>query len=106
MYVLQCRKSSQGEWKSYSSLGPIDPQVQNRDGKLVAVLGYLDKINELLEKAVNIMMLCPSILEVITLVFFSKRGCLYEYSWESSAVAADGNFAKLKDALDEYHRLI
>jgi len=35
----------------YSSLGPIDPQVQNRDGKLVAALGYLDKINELLEKA-------------------------------------------------------
>lgn len=37
----------------YSSLGPIDPQVQNRDGKLVAALGYLDKINELLEKARN-----------------------------------------------------
>lgn len=35
----------------FSSLGPIDPQVQNRDGKLVAALGYLDKINELLEKA-------------------------------------------------------
>lgn len=37
----------------YSSLGPIDPQVQSRDGKLVAALGYLDKINELLEKARN-----------------------------------------------------
>lgn len=36
----------------YSSvLGPIDPQVQNKEGKLVAALGYLDKINELLEKA-------------------------------------------------------
>ena len=35
----------------YSSLGPIDPQVQSKDGKLVAALGYLDKINELLEKA-------------------------------------------------------
>lgn len=35
----------------FSSLGPIDPQVQNKDGKLVAALGYLDKINELLEKA-------------------------------------------------------
>jgi len=29
----------------YSSLGPIDPQVQSKDGKLVAALGYLDKIN-------------------------------------------------------------
>lgn len=35
----------------YSALGPIDPQVQNKDGKLVAALGYLDKINELLQKA-------------------------------------------------------
>ena len=37
----------------FSTLGPIDPQVQNKDGKLVAALGYLDKINELLEKAKN-----------------------------------------------------
>lgn len=35
----------------YSMLGPIDPQVQNKDGRWVAALGYLDKINELLEKA-------------------------------------------------------
>lgn len=34
-----------------SVLGPVDPQVQNKDGKLVAALGYLDKINDLLEKA-------------------------------------------------------
>lgn len=37
----------------YSVLGPIDPQVQNKDGKLVAALGYLDKINELLQKAAD-----------------------------------------------------
>lgn len=37
----------------YSALGPVDPQVQNRDGKLVAALGYLDKINDLLSKAQN-----------------------------------------------------
>ncbi len=35
----------------FSVLGPIDPQVQNKEGKLVAALGYLDKINELLDKA-------------------------------------------------------
>lgn len=35
----------------YSVLGPIDPQVRNKDGKFVAALGYLDKINELLQKA-------------------------------------------------------
>jgi len=37
----------------FSVLGPIDPQIQNKEGKLVAALGYLDKINELLEKAKN-----------------------------------------------------
>ena len=37
----------------YSTLGPIDPQVQNKDNKLVAALGYLDKVNELVEKARN-----------------------------------------------------
>ncbi len=30
---------------------PIDPQVENKEGRLVAALGYLDKINELLDKA-------------------------------------------------------
>lgn len=37
----------------YSVLGPIDPQVLNKEGKWVAALGYLDKINELLQKAQN-----------------------------------------------------
>jgi len=35
----------------YSTLGPIDPQVLNKDGRWVAALGYLDKIKELLDKA-------------------------------------------------------
>ena len=35
----------------FSVLGPIDPQVLNREGRWVAALGYLDKINELLKKA-------------------------------------------------------
>lgn len=35
----------------FSVLGPIDPQVQNKEGRLVAALGYLDKINELIAKA-------------------------------------------------------
>ncbi|NLW19530.1 MAG: serine dehydrogenasease [Candidatus Cloacimonetes bacterium] len=34
----------------YSVLGPIDPQVQNREGKLVPALGYLDKIEDLIDK--------------------------------------------------------
>ncbi len=37
----------------YSVLGPIYPQVQNKEGKLIPALGYLDKVNEMLEKAKN-----------------------------------------------------
>lgn len=36
-----------------SSLGPIDPQVQSKDGKWVPALGYLDKFDEILEKSRN-----------------------------------------------------
>ncbi|PCJ98005.1 MAG: serine dehydrogenasease [Flavobacteriaceae bacterium] len=35
----------------YSVLGPIDPQVQNKEGNWVAALDYLDKVNEFIEKA-------------------------------------------------------
>jgi hypothetical protein len=35
-----------------SSLGPIDPQVPDREGKfLVPALGHLDKVNEIIEKS-------------------------------------------------------
>ena len=35
----------------YSVLGPIDPQVRNRDGVFVPALGYLDKYQELIKKS-------------------------------------------------------
>lgn len=35
----------------HSVLGPIDPQVQNKEGKFVPALGYLDKINDLINLA-------------------------------------------------------
>jgi hypothetical protein len=35
----------------YSVLGPIDPQVESDDGKLIPALGYLIRYEELLEKA-------------------------------------------------------
>ena len=39
-------------WMNYASvLGPIDPQVMNKEGKYVPALGYLEKINSLLLKA-------------------------------------------------------
>lgn len=36
-----------------SSLGPIDPQVQNNEKKWVPALGYLDKCNELIDKSTD-----------------------------------------------------
>jgi hypothetical protein len=36
-----------------SSLGPIDPQLIQKDGRLVPALGYLDKFEEILEKSAN-----------------------------------------------------
>ena len=39
-------------YMDYSSvLGPIDPQVQNKEGKWVAALGYLDKVNDAILKS-------------------------------------------------------
>ena len=37
----------------YSVLSPIDPQILNKEGRWVPALGYLDKINELIQKAKN-----------------------------------------------------
>lgn len=38
-------------WMDYFSvLGPIDPQVKNKEGNFVPALGYLDKVNELIKK--------------------------------------------------------
>lgn len=36
----------------YSVLGPIDPQIRNRDGRWVPGLGYLEKYNDLIKKSV------------------------------------------------------
>ena len=37
-----------------SSLGPIDPQVLDREGKFfVPALGHLDKVNEIIQKSAN-----------------------------------------------------
>ena len=34
-----------------SALGPIDPQVRNKDGSYVPALGYLDQVEDLLDKS-------------------------------------------------------
>lgn len=49
--TIMCMSADNIYMNYYSVLGPIDPQVQNKDGHLVPALNYLDKINEMLEKA-------------------------------------------------------
>lgn len=49
--TIMCMSGDNIYMNYYSVLGPIDPQVQNKDGHLVPALNYLDKIGELLKKA-------------------------------------------------------
>jgi hypothetical protein len=51
--TIFCMSGDKIHMDFFSVLGPIDPQVQNKDGKWVAALGYLDKVNEMIEKSRN-----------------------------------------------------
>lgn len=64
----------------YSVLGPIDPQVEGQDGQLIPALGYLEKYQELIDKAGQ-----PGGLNDAELAFLLKRfdpGALYRYEQE------------------------
>lgn len=51
--TIMCMSADKIYMNYYSVLGPIDPQVQNKDGHYVPALNYLDKIDELIKKARN-----------------------------------------------------
>ncbi len=51
--TIMCMSGDQIYMDYSSSLGPIDPQVQNKEGHFVPALGYLDKVNEIIEKSNN-----------------------------------------------------
>ena len=51
--TILCASGDKIYMSYFSALGPIDPQVVTRDGKMVSALGYLDKVQEMLEKARN-----------------------------------------------------
>lgn len=68
-------------YMDYSSvLGPIDPQVQNKEGRWVAALGYLDKVNEIIEKSANGTMTQAEFLMIKDLDLAELRG--YEQAKE------------------------
>ena len=51
--TVLCMSGDEIYMNFYSVLGPIDPQVQNKDGRWVSALSYLDKIEELIKKSEN-----------------------------------------------------
>jgi hypothetical protein len=48
--TILCMSGDSIHMDYYSVLGPIDPQVKNKEGKYVPALGYLDKVKELVGK--------------------------------------------------------
>jgi len=60
----------------YSTLGPIDPQVENIKGRQVPALGYLERYNELMDKAATPGALNMAELEIL-LSF--DQGELYQF---------------------------
>ena len=51
--TILCMSGDEIYMNYFSVLGPIDPQIQIRDGRWVSVSGYLDIIDELIEKSKN-----------------------------------------------------
>lgn len=49
--TILCMSGDEIYMDYHSVLGPIDPQVQNKEGKFVPALGYLDKIQKLIDLA-------------------------------------------------------
>lgn len=51
--TIFCMSGDEIQMDYSSVLGPIDPQVRNKEGNFVPALGYLDKVNSLIKKAQN-----------------------------------------------------
>ena len=78
----------------YSRLGPIDPQVETRSGRMVSALGYLARYEELIKKAQRDEL---TTAEMQILVQRFDQGDLYQYE-QSKRLSID----LLKDWLVRY----
>ncbi|MGI8742102.1 MAG: SDH family Clp fold serine proteinase [Bryobacteraceae bacterium] len=78
----------------YSRLGPIDPQVETPGGRMVPALGYLERYDALIQKAVNGKI---STAEVQLLIQGFDQGELYQYDQ-----ARELSIALLKEWLVKY----
>lgn len=78
----------------YSRLGPIDPQVETRSGRLVPALGYLERYNKLVEKSIAGTI---TMAEVQLLIQGFDQAELYQYEH-----AREQSIALLKEWLVKY----
>ncbi len=60
----------------YSVLGPIDPQIRNRDGRSVPALGYLEEYKKLIEKSAEDR-ITPAEMEFLALQSVNTMICLW-----------------------------
>lgn len=51
--TVLCMSGDEIYMNYFSVLGPIDPQVPNKDGRYIPAQGYLDKVEEFVEKSKN-----------------------------------------------------
>lgn len=77
----------------YSRLGPIDPQTENQNKRMVPALGYLEKYDELMEKAENETI---NIAEIQILLKFDQAE-LHKYEQEREL-----SITLLKDWIAKY----
>jgi|ERR1051325_4569725 ClpP class serine protease len=73
----------------YSRLGPIDPQVENQKGRQVPALGYLEKYNELIEKAQDGTITVPEV-QLLIQGFDQAELHQYEQAQELSVALLKG----------------
>lgn len=78
----------------YSQLGPIDPQVETKQGKNVPALGYLERYNALIKKAARGKLTTP---EAQLLIDGFDQAELYKYEQ-----ARDLSVSLLEDWLVKY----
>lgn len=78
----------------YSRLGPIDPQIESSQGRMVSALGHLERYNALIEKAQKGTITAA---EVQLMIDGFDQGELYDYEQ-----AKDLSIQALKDWLVKY----
>ena len=79
----------------YSRIGPIDPQIQNKSGRMVPALGYLRQYERLIEKAKN-HSITDAEVELLISGFDQAELYQYEHAREQSITLLEEWLAKYK----------